>query len=370
MNLGRYYFNNKNVKTPVSWTIIAEKEDEVLLLSDRILEFRPFNNSPLNDEGNPVNWKTSSLRKWLNETLFNELFDERVRPYRPYIYLRSYTTKPNHIAKRGESINSVNDEQEQITEDRITILSWEECMTYLDFDPENKVRQSVYEEMKAQGTTNAIYDVLMAKRGLDTDALPFARSSATTRSPLTKHYSGKGYDNDQSTYFWLRSPGCNPNTFVYSYDGLVNREGKECNEVLGVRPMVWVSKAGLTDALENKEKYFDDSPRGNVSETNERLEIPSNSVSQTKTPKVKQNDYKASKAAYTYRDPLDIFLGILLILAGFFLIALSIFFVYLQSIFWVMDGLVFLLAVGFIGSFIGGCALVMKGSNKITGADQ
>lgn len=358
MNLGRYYFNNKNVKTPVSWTIIAEKEDEVLLLSDRILEFRPFNNSPLNDEGNPVNWKTSSLRKWLNETLFNELFDERVRPY---IYLRSYTTKPNHIAKRGESINSANDVQEQITEDRITILSWEECMTYLDFDPENKVRQSVYEEMKAHGTTNAIYDVLMAKRGLDTDALPFARSSATTRSPLTKHYSGKGYDNGQSTYFWLRSPGCNPNTFVYSYDGLVNREGKECNEVLGVRPMVWVSKAGLTDVLENKEKYFDDTSKENDSETNRRLETPSNSVSHVNTPEVKKSEYWASKT--TYRDPLDIFLGILLILAGFFLIALSIFLIYLQTIANDLQ-LGFLLAVGVIGAFIGGAVVVAKGMSR------
>ena len=358
MNLGRYYFNNKNVKTPVSWTIIAEKEDEVLLLSDRILEFRPFNNSPLNDEGNPVNWKTSSLRKWLNETLFNELFDERVRPY---IYLRSYTTKPNHIAKRGESINSANDVQEQITEDRITILSWEECMTYLDFDPENKVRQSVYEEMKVHGTTNAIYDVLMAKRGLDTDALPFARSSATTRSPLTKHYSGKGYDNGQSTYFWLRSPGCNPNTFVYSYDGLVNREGKECNEVLGVRPMVWVSKAGLTDVLENKEKYFDDTSKENDSETNRRLETPSNSVSHVNTPEVKKSEYKASKT--TYRDPLDIFLGILLILAGFFLIALSIFLIYLQTIANDLQ-LGFLLAVGVIGAFIGGAVVVAKGMSR------
>lgn len=358
VNLGRYYFNNKNVKTPVSWTIIAEKEDEVLLLSDRILEFRPFNNSPLNDEGNPVNWKTSSLRKWLNETLFNELFDERVRPY---IYLRSYTTKPNHIAKRGESINSANDEQEQITEDRITILSWEECMTYLDFDPENKVRQSVYEEMKAHGTTNAIYDVLMAKRGLDTDALPFARSSATTRSPLTKHYSGKGYDDEQSTYFWLRSPGCNPNTFVYSHDGLVNREGKECNEVLGVRPMVWVSKAGLTDVLENKEKYFDDTSKENDSETNRRLETPSNSVSHVNTPEVKKSEYKASKT--TYRDPLDIFLGILLILAGFFLIALSIFLIYLQTI---AGDLVlgFWLAIGVIGAFIGGAVVVAKGMSR------
>ncbi len=358
MNLGRYYFNNKNVKTPVSWTIIAEKEDEVLLLSDRILEFRPFNNSPLNDEGNPVNWKTSSLRKWLNETLFNELFDER---FRPYIYLRSYTTKPNHIAKRGESINSANHVQEQITEDRITILSWEECMTYLDFDPENKVRQSVYEEMKAHGTTNAIYDVLMAKRGLDTDALPFARSSATTRSPLTKHYSGKGYDNGQSTYFWLRSPGCNPNTFVYSYDGLVNREGKECNEVLGVRPMVWVSKAGLTDVLENKEKYFDDTSKENDSETNRRLETPSNSVSHVDTPEVKKSEYKASKT--TYRDPLDIFLGILLILAGFFLIALSIFLIYLQTIANDLQ-LGFLLAVGVIGAFIGGAVVVAKGMSR------
>lgn len=358
MNLGRYYFNNKNVKTPVSWTIIAEKEDEVLLLSDRILEFRPFNNSPLNDEGNPVNWKTSSLRKWLNETLFNELFDERVRPY---IYLRSYTTKPNHIAKRGESINSANDVQEQITEDRITILSWEECMTYLDFDPENKVRQSVYEDMKAHGTTNAIYDVLMAKRGLDTDALPFARSSATTRSPLTKHYSGKGYDNGQSTYFWLRSPGCNPNTFVYSYDGLVNREGKECNEVLGVRPMVWVSKAGLTDVLENKEKYFDDTSKENDSETNRRLETPSNSVSHVNKPEVKKSEYWAGKT--TFRDPLDIFLGILLILAGFFLIALSIFLIYLQTI---ADDLQlgFLLAVGVIGAFIGGAVVVAKGMSR------
>ena len=349
MNLGRYYFNNKNVKTPVSWTIIAEKEDEVLLLSDHILEFRPFNNSPLNDEGNPVNWKTSSLRKWLNETLFNELFDERVRPY---IYLRSYTTKPNHIAKRGESINSANDVQEQITEDRITILSWEECMTYLDFDPENKARQSVYEEMKAHGTTNAIYDVLMAKRGLDTDALPFARSSATTRSPLTKHYSGKGYDDEQSTYFWLRSPGCNPNTFVYSHDGLVNREGKECNEVLGVRPMVWVSKAGLTDVLENKEKYFDDTSKENDSETNRRLETPSNSVSHVNTPEAKKSEYKAGETTHKY-----ILGGILLILFDilyFFLL------VYLVNNTEIPVALGLLLVAGFWGVIIGAIVLFRK----------
>ena len=359
VNLGSYYFDNKNFKKPVSWTIIAEKEDEVLLLSDRILKFLPFSNPPnrFGDEEELVNWKTSSLRKWLNETLFNELFNERIRPY---ILLRSYTTKPNRIAKQGESIDSVNGEQEQITEDRITLLSWEECMAYFDFDPENKMRQSTYEDMKSHGIKSEIYDVLMAKKGLKTNASPFARISAMTRSPLTKHYSGKGYVDEQSTYFWLRSPGCNPNTFAYSFDGLVNREGKKCNEVLGIRPTIWISKATLAYILQNGEKYADDMPKEIDSETNKRLEEPSNSGSHVNTREATQSGYKVRTATNTYKDPHDIFIGILLILASILVLAFSIFLAYFSAI--TEDPEVAILA---IAAFIGACALFWKGVTEI-----
>lgn len=245
---GRYYVRNKTDREPVLWTVIAEKADEVLLLANHILTFRTFNNLPSYNE-NP-NWSDSALRKWLNEKLCAELFESNVRNF---IKPHSYSTKSNGIIQQNQSIDSGNKPKEIITEDVLSLLSWEECIAYFNFDPENKMRQIVYENMKERGISSEIYDVLLSKKGLKTDALPIARSSATTRSALTRHYSGKGYDDNQSTYFWLRSPGCNPNTFVYSYDGLVNREGKECNEVLGVRPIMWISKTTLDYVTKNGE---------------------------------------------------------------------------------------------------------------------
>ncbi len=55
----------------ISWKVLDVKDDKMLLISEKILEWKYFD-----DESEDVTWHNSSLRKWLNNEFYNEAFSE------------------------------------------------------------------------------------------------------------------------------------------------------------------------------------------------------------------------------------------------------------------------------------------------------
>ncbi len=69
-------------KTPLKWRVLSVNGDDVYLLSDKIIESKPYSTKGWNDkngngeveEDELETWKDCYLRTWLNETFYNEAF--------------------------------------------------------------------------------------------------------------------------------------------------------------------------------------------------------------------------------------------------------------------------------------------------------
>ena len=63
--------NNKSRKEPIEWRVLKVNGDLALVISEKILDCRPYN-----ETRTAVTWETSSIRKWLNGTFLNAAFTE------------------------------------------------------------------------------------------------------------------------------------------------------------------------------------------------------------------------------------------------------------------------------------------------------
>ena len=167
-----------NEKQPVEWIVIDKTDTKILLLSKYILSWQEYGY----DE---TTWENSSIRKWLNDSLYNEIFTE---------------TEKNSILLT-ELSNDKNPNYETVveksTEDKIFLLNISEITKYL---PTTKSRE-----------TNAINKIVN--------------------------------DNFSSSSYWLRTAGNNPRTkaCVNMNSGGIFFSGRKVTSQIGVRPAMWVS---------------------------------------------------------------------------------------------------------------------------------
>jgi hypothetical protein len=161
-----------------------------LLLADRITEFRPYH-----DEWVATSWADCSLRRWLNHEFLEELppdFAGRIRPV-------AVTTPDNPVWGTAGGPD---------TTDRVFLLSIQEAVQYLAGNP--KVKWKDYKN----------YDRWFQHDGL------VAR-----------------YGRDNRAWWWLRSPGNDPDLAAYVYtDGHLNGYGDFVAAAGGgVRPALWLN---------------------------------------------------------------------------------------------------------------------------------
>lgn len=84
-----YELNESVLRSPLMFTVIDERDHEVLVICQNGIDVKPFNT-----KDTEVTWDDCSLRKWLNEEfLINAFsFDER-----QYIVKSSVLTSPNRL---------------------------------------------------------------------------------------------------------------------------------------------------------------------------------------------------------------------------------------------------------------------------------
>lgn len=69
ITFGSYYQSNKKQKEALKWQVLAVEGNKSLLISEKILESKAYNESWID-----VIWETSSIRRWLNNAFKNLVF--------------------------------------------------------------------------------------------------------------------------------------------------------------------------------------------------------------------------------------------------------------------------------------------------------
>jgi hypothetical protein len=129
---GRY----DSEKSPIVWRVLSINDDNLFVVSDKLLENLPFNNTKKD-----VTWEDSSIRRWLNGAFLSVSFNKNEQKL---ISLTNVSNKPN--SKYGTS--SGND-----TQDKIFLLSEEEVNMYLTHaqcSPTNTLRPKLFGWRKSQ----------------------------------------------------------------------------------------------------------------------------------------------------------------------------------------------------------------------------
>ena len=71
IQFGKYYNDAEGkISAPISWLVISKTKEEMVLLSEQIIDYLPFSKDGNND------YLQSDIRKWLNEDFFNTAFSK------------------------------------------------------------------------------------------------------------------------------------------------------------------------------------------------------------------------------------------------------------------------------------------------------
>jgi len=190
--------NTDNGKEKINWYVLLVKNGKALLLSEKILDCKPYN-----ETNTDVTWETCTLRTWLNNDFYNSAFSSAEQ---------ARIVKSNVVNENNPWFGIVGGNN---TNDKIFLLSFSEAMNtaygfssdYSNFDTARR----------AQGTDFAINNGLDVYNG---DIPYVGNSSWWLRSP--------GYDLDCAGFI-------GPMGYVNGNIG----DGVFC-AVVGVRPALWL----------------------------------------------------------------------------------------------------------------------------------
>lgn len=177
---------------PVEWTVLDTEATRVLLLANDILDAKPYDSSVLIE----TTWAESSLRKYLNDVFFKEVFSKQEREKIDSVNLDN-ENRGNRldIDGAGES-------------DRVFCLSVEEAEKYFQNNSERKAKATEY-----------------AKSKVGEDGLKYFIDKET-----------------ETTWWWLRSQGTSGGmAAIIHASGSIDHEGifVDCGKI-GVRPALWM----------------------------------------------------------------------------------------------------------------------------------
>ena len=210
--MGKYEQDNdlSNGKEDLEWKILYKDNTKALLYTKYIID-----NKRYNDEDVDVTWENSTLRQWLNNEFINDTFSKEEK--------NLIVEVPNENNKNDvygtDSGNSTND--------RVFLLSIEECKKYFGKSSKNKDGYNVNNKLATTGTDYAISKALLVEK----------------KETNIKDKNKKEDNKKPNSPFWLRNAGILKNfaTGVDSF-GDVNSEGGNnvVNELNGLRVAIWV----------------------------------------------------------------------------------------------------------------------------------
>ncbi len=198
VTFGRYNQDNEPGMEPIEWTIIDMDEENgtALLLSKHILDQQPYNRTDA-----PVDWKSCTLRTWLNDTFLNIAFTSAEQEVILLTDVPNGNDEGHEYYKRGGPD----------TQDKIYMLSYAEFNRYMTQD-----------FARSTPTDYAIANGVTVSKDLPT---------------IEGRYSGM---------WWLRTPGGMYAGDAYRINGYGKLWDVDVNEKgIGVRPCCWVNLAAM-----------------------------------------------------------------------------------------------------------------------------
>ncbi len=177
--------NQENGSEPIEWMVLYKSFDRVLLLSKYGLDGKMYNDSKTD-----VTWETCSLRKWLNESFYNDAFTNLEKE------------QIIQVVNRNDDNISFDVSGGSRTEDKIFLLSKDEVENYLEKNEDRQCGGTAY------AGENRIY--------VD--------------------------EENGNSWWWLRSPGESADRAVIILpDGEIFLSGDEIDNDNGmVRPALWI----------------------------------------------------------------------------------------------------------------------------------
>jgi len=204
---------------PILWKIIRAEDDDVLIVSELILDAQEYYPLNTNNEfehnggtGYANNYKLSSIRLWLNETFYNTAFNDLQKEIIYNFTVENGARSTNTYDNSVKWNNGVNENACADTEDHVFLLSEEEVTT------------SWY--------------------GYNSDAAAADEARKKTHSEYAKAQGGFVTTAGTGAW-WLRSPSSGARIYVFSVNGLGKSEylGNVASSYCGVVPAMWVNLA-------------------------------------------------------------------------------------------------------------------------------
>ncbi len=218
VTLGRYEQDNNtnNGKEPITWRVLAIQDGKALLISEKVLDVKPFNLSY-----SSLNWDRSTIRSWLNgyDASFNTDGENFVADN---FYDTAFTLEEqskivmSNVPAHENPEHSSGSLPGSATTDKIFLLSINEVQTYFRNDTDRKADATRY-------AVKAGAYVLGSSSVIDSD-------------------DGTCVDAQCYSYWWLRTSGdYNINASCVDYNGTINfRGGRVHYSDIAVRPAFWM----------------------------------------------------------------------------------------------------------------------------------
>ena len=197
---GHYYLKptyKDNNTGPIIWRVLDVQDDKVLLISDKVIDWRHFHDS---DED--VSWETCSLRKWLNQDFYQEAFSEQEQ---------SFILETDVKAEENPEYGTTGGND---TKDRLFLLSAAEVLKYFPTEEDRMCRFTDYADSEGA-------------------------------------YEGSSYSSRYTCTRWLlRTSGYTQTEIVFVSDsgyidcfGLLAFNYNNISKGKGVRPAMWVRRS-------------------------------------------------------------------------------------------------------------------------------
>lgn len=216
-----------NGKEPIEWTVLKKENGRLMLLSRYGLEQKHYNDYT----GGNITWENCTMRKWLNETFFNEAFSvieqgriPQTNVVNPDFYMGSDSSGEEVRNNTGAGIKTVSSHVDggNNTKDNVYLLSIDEAMSLLGYT-KGKVTK---------------YD------GSQIDGFPSMQAPCTEYASDWKIMNPSAYTSSKeySCGWWLRTPSqyTDDGSYVDAFGRLSSEdfEGNYCNNK--ARPVIWV----------------------------------------------------------------------------------------------------------------------------------
>ena len=216
----------KNDTAGIDWLVLSVSADQVLLISQQILDVRPFHEgTKAADE--VISWETCSLRAWLNDTFYNTAFSSELKNLIQLSTVNNSLYSNNDISTYFNNTHDVihlTSKRGQLeamsgntTQDHLFLLSEKEVDTYLGGNLSwlglagtNKKGDDAAQRVATARTTSiaSVYAKLnslsiAAQRNKDGWWLRSANVDHVARSVVNAH-GGISYSRDEAAYYGVR----------------------------------------------------------------------------------------------------------------------------------------------------------------------